>query len=106
MGIFDFLRAPDINQGVQQFLSTPGAVLLDVREESEYAQGRIPQSKNLPLSRIHGVEGLVPNKATPLFVYCLSGGRSAQATAFLQRAGYTAVTNIGGISRYEGEVEA
>ena len=105
MGIFDFLKAPDINQGVQQFLSTPGAILLDVREVSEYQQGHIPRSRNLPLSRFDTLARELPDKAVPLFVYCLSGGRSSQAVAYLQRAGYTAVTNIGGISAYSGEVE-
>ena len=106
MNIFDFLKGPDINLGIQQFKSTPGAVLLDVREKEEYAQGHIPESRNMPLSRIHDVEDEILDKSTPLFVYCLSGGRSSQATAFLQRAGYTAVTNIGGISAYKGEIEA
>ena len=68
MGFFDFLRGPDINQGVQQFLNTPGAVLLDVRESGEYAQGRIPGSRNLPLSQINRAEQMVPDKTTPLFV--------------------------------------
>ena len=105
MGFFDFLRSPDINQGVQQFRSTEGAVLVDVREEDEYAQGHIPGSRNVPLSRIGSAEDALPDKAAPLFVYCLSGGRSAQATARLRDMGYEAVTNIGGISAYRGEVE-
>ena len=105
MGFFDFFKGPDINEGVQQFKNTPGAVLLDVREPSEYAQGTIPGSRNLPLSQIGSVQSVVPDHATPLFVYCLSGGRSAQATSLLQRMGYTAITNIGGISAYRGEVK-
>ncbi len=105
MGIFDMFRSPDINSGVQQFNSTPGAVLIDVREEDEYAQGHIPGSINIPLSRLRDVEDAVDDPDTPLFVHCLSGGRSARAVAALVEMGYTAVTNIGGISAYKGKVE-
>ena len=42
---------------------------------------------------------------TPIFVHCLSGARSRQASAILQQMGYTNVKNIGGISTYAGKVE-
>jgi len=105
MGFFDRFRAPDINAGVQQFKSTPGAALIDVREEDEYAEGRIPGSINIPLSRLRDIESKIENYDTPLFVYCLSGGRSASATAALVGMGYSTVNNIGGISAYNGKVE-
>lgn len=105
MGFFDFLKAPDIHLGVEQYKSTEGAVLLDVREADEYRQGHIPGSKNVPLSRIATVKCVAEDLHTPLFVYCLSGGRSRQATALLTSMGYTVVTNIGGIGAYRGKVE-
>lgn len=105
MGFFDRFRAPDINSGVQQFKSTPGAALIDVREEDEYLEGRIPGSINIPLSRLRDIENEVDSLNTPIFVYCLSGGRSASATAALVDMGYTTVSNIGGIGAYKGKVE-
>lgn len=105
MGFFDFLRAPDINAGAAQFTSTPGSVLLDVRTPEEYRGGHIPGSKNLPLQAMDAAPEKIKQKETPVFVYCLSGGRSRQAVAFLNRMGYTKVTNIGGISGYRGELE-
>ena len=39
MGFFDFLKGPDINQGVKEYSATDGAVLLDVRTPDEYRQG-------------------------------------------------------------------
>ena len=105
MGFFDFLNGPDINQGVREFSTTAGAVLLDVRTSSEYAEGHIPGSKNLPLQSIDKVERMIENKATPIFVHCLSGARSRQAAAVLQQMGYTNVKNIGGIASYTGKVE-
>ncbi|MDD6967617.1 MAG: rhodanese-like domain-containing protein [Firmicutes bacterium] len=105
MGFFDFLKGPDINQGVKEYRDTDGAVLLDVRTSGEYAEGHIPGSKNLPLQSIDKVERMIENKATPIFVHCLSGARSRQAAAVLQQMGYTNVKNIGGIASYTGKVE-
>lgn len=105
MGFFDFMRGPDFSAGIEQYRSTDGAVLLDVRTEEEYRQGRVPGSRNLPLSSISRAEGTVPDKTTPLFVYCLSGARSSRAVSELKRMGYENVTNIGGISAYRGKTE-
>ena len=105
MGFFDFLKAPDMNEGLKRFSATPGAVLLDVRTRSEYAGGHIPGSRNIPLQEIQKAPSVIPRKDTPLFVYCYSGARSRQAVNRLQKMGYTNVTNIGGISAYSGKVE-
>ena len=105
MGFFDFLMSPDINQGVKEYRATDGAVLLDVRTPDEYRQGHIPGSKNVPLQSIDQVGDIIENKDTPIFVHCLSGARSRQATAVLQQMGYTNVKNIGGVSAYTGKVE-
>ena len=105
MGFFDFLKGPDINQGVKEYSAADGAVLLDVRTPDEYRQGHIPGSKNVPLQSIEKVASMIENKAAPIFVHCLSGARSRQATAVLQLMGYTNVKNIGGISAYTGKVE-
>ena len=105
MGFFDFLKQPDINQGIKDYESSSSAVLLDVRTPQEYRQGRIPGSRNLPLQDIDTAELAVKDKDTPRFVYCYSGARSRQAVNRLQKMGYTNVTNIGGISAYSGKVE-
>lgn len=104
MGIFDFLRGPDISQGVREYEATPGAVLLDVRTPQEYRSGHIPGSRNLPLQKLEEVESLA-ERETPIFVYCLSGARSRQAAGQLVRMGYARVKNIGGINAYRGKVE-
>ena len=104
MGIFDFLMGPDINQGIEEYHATQGAVLLDVRTPEEYRQGHIPGSKNIPLYVINKAEEVI-SLDTPLFVYCHSGARSREAVSLLERMGYTRVKNIGGITAYKGEVE-
>ena len=105
MGFFDFLRQPNVNQGVNDYKNTVGAVLLDVRTPQEYSEGHIPESKNVPLQSLDKIRTVVENKDTELFVYCYSGARSRQATAALGQMGYTKVNNIGGISSYRGKVE-
>ena len=105
MGFFDFLKQPDVNQGVADYHNTSGAVLLDVRTPQEYREGHIPGSKNVPLQTIDKVTSIAENKDTALYVYCYSGARSRQATVMLQHMGYTNVQNIGGIAAYQGKVE-
>ena len=105
MGLFDFLKAPDVNQGIEDCKSAPGAVLLDVRTPQEYREGRIPDSKNIPLQELDRVTSVAVRKDVPLFVYCHSGARSSQAVKLLVRMGYTNVKNIGGIAAYTGKVE-
>lgn len=104
MSFFDFFKTADINEEIKKYEAAGGGVLLDVRTEEKYAGGRIPGSKNLALHRLSGISRLVPDKKTPLFVYCLSGARSRQATAELSRMGYLSVTDLGGVSRYRGKL--
>ena len=105
MGIFDFFKQPDINQGVQEFKNAAGAVLLDVRTPQEYREGHIPGSQNVPLQQLDKVEEVTENKDTVLYVYCRSGARSRQAVSLLNHMGYTNVHNIGGIAASSGKVE-
>lgn len=106
MGIFSMWNhsagAENLDQGVLKAQSTPGAVLLDVRTEAEYAQGHVPGSVNLPLDQLGAISY---SKDTPLFVYCRSGARSGRGVEYLKRAGYEKAVNIGGIITYHGPVE-
>lgn len=105
MGIFNFLKQPDIDQGIAEYKTVRGAILLDVRTSQEYQSGHIPGSTNIPLQTIDKISSVAKDKAVPLYVYCHSGARSRQAAGALQRMGYTNVTNIGGIAAYSGKVE-
>jgi phage shock protein E len=74
-----------------------GAVLIDVRESEEVAQGRargaVPLSKGIIELRI---EELAPDTATPIICYCGGGSRSALAADNLQKMGYTNVASMSG----------
>ena len=105
MGFFDFFKQSNINQGIEEYKMTVGAVLLDVRTPQEYQEGHIPESKNVPLQQLDNIVSVAKNKDIPLFVYCYSGSRSRQATGMLQHMEYMKVKNIGGIAAYTGKVE-
>ena len=89
MDLFDWFRLPDIDRGVEECRSTPGAVLLDVRTVLEYRERHIPGSQNIPLQVLDNAEYLIKNKDIPLFVHCHSGARSRQAVELLRRKGYS-----------------
>ena len=105
MGFFDFFKGADINAGVAEYQGLSRAMLIDVREADEFGGGHIPGARNIPLSRLNKVTSAIQDKDMPLYVYCLSGGRSASAAAALKRMGYTEVHNIGGINSYRGALE-
>lgn len=75
-----------------------GALLVDVRTAEEYAEFRAQGAINHPLAEIEN--GVYPRseKSKQMFVYCRSGNRSAQAKELLEKAGYTNVTDLGGLS--------
>lgn len=80
-------------------------VLVDVRTVEEYAQGHIGGSINVPLNMLPARSGeKIPDKNARIFVYCLSGSRSSQACRWMINDGYTDVTNIGGISSWNGSI--
>lgn len=105
MGLIRFFKGTDINEELKKYKDTADAVLVDVREKDEYRGGHIPGSVNVPLSTLADIHEVVPDAATPLFIYCLSGARSSQAESALKKMGYSDITNIGGISKYNGPVE-
>ena len=105
MALFDMFKRLDVNEGLEEYRQTPGAVLLDVRSAEEYAEVHIPGSINVPMELMRIIERFVPNKSTPVFAYCFNGFRSGTAAKMMQRAGYKNVKNIGGINTYQGPLE-
>jgi len=71
--------------------------LIDVREDSEWANGHIPGALHLGKGVIErDIEAKVPDTATPLVLYCGGGYRSALAVDALQKMGYTNVISMDG----------
>jgi rhodanese-related sulfurtransferase len=76
------------------------AVLLDVRENEEVAQGRVRGALVFPKSRMNTPEWekfvASLNKEKPIYVYCRSGNRSAAVVSELKKLGFKA-ENAGGL---------
>ncbi|MDQ1500419.1 MAG: sulfur-carrier protein adenylyltransferase/sulfurtransferase [Actinomycetota bacterium] len=81
------------------------ATFLDVREADEHDQGTIPESVFIPRGNLEvQVEGKIPDKSTPLVVYCAGGARSAFAVKSLADLGYTDVVSMtGGFNQWKNE---
>jgi rhodanese-related sulfurtransferase len=72
-------------------------LLVDVREESEYAKDHLPEAIHLGKGIIErDIEERVPQLNTPLVLYCGGGYRSALAADNLQKMGYTNVLSMDG----------
>ena len=70
-------------------------LLIDVREESEYAKDHLPNAIHLGKGIIErDIEERVPELSTPLVLYCGGGYRSALAADNLQKMGYTNVLSM------------
>lgn len=79
------------------------ALILDVREDKEFASGHIPKAKHIPLGKLSSrIQELDKFKSQPILVTCRSGQRSARACGILKKAGFETVYNqAGGILAWE-----
>lgn len=94
---------PGIDELAAQARETPGSIMIDVRTPDEYRDGHIEGAVGIPLVSIPATAARrLPDKDAPIYAYCLSGARSAQACRELERQGYTNVVNMGGVGRWSG----
>lgn len=78
-------------------LAARDAVFIDVREPGEFSMGHLEGAVNIPRGLLEfKVAGEVPDKTTPIVIYCKSGGRGSLAAATLARMGYSKVVNMQG----------
>lgn len=73
--------------------------VLDVREDDEWAAGRIEGAHHIPLKQLPARTGEL-DRDRPVVTVCRSGGRAAKATKLLGQAGWTAQTMNGGITAW------
>lgn len=70
-------------------------VLIDVREADEWRAGHIPGAVHVPRGFLElQIDARLPDKDTPVVLYCAAGNRSALAAVTLQELGYTDVRNM------------
>ncbi len=72
-----------------------GALLVDVREQNEFDESRIPGSILIPLSVFQQRYTELPQDKE-IVMQCRSGARSGRTTEFLLQNGYTQVSNMAG----------
>lgn len=77
-----------------------GALVIDVRSATEYAEGHLEGALNIPHDRTQElIRAAGTDKSRSIVVYCRSGRRSAIALSSLQQSGYSNVLNGGGYER-------
>jgi rhodanese-related sulfurtransferase len=80
-----------------QMINRQDALLLDVREQAEYAQAHILNARGLPLSQLEARIGDIEKfKDKPLIVYCATDNRSSSAVATLKKRGFSNVVILSG----------
>lgn len=82
-----------------QALDRTGAVVLDVRDDDEYAAGHAEGAIHIPLAELRGRHHELPRER-PIAVCCGVGQRAYYATRFLAQRGYRAATLSGGYATY------
>lgn len=82
----------------------PNAPIIDVRTPDEFSSGHLENAQNINVKGSEfekQIETL--DKSKPVFVYCLSGGRSASAASAMRGAGFKEVYELdGGIMKWRG----
>lgn len=77
-----------------------GAIIVDVRNPSEYESGHLMRAQNMPLDRIEMLAtSMVKDKNKPLLLHCSTGVRSSMAKKKLEALGYKNVFNLGSYDR-------
>lgn len=79
----------------QELILNQNAMVVDVREPHEYAAGRIPNAKSIPLRQIGlHIESLKQHSDRPIILSCRTGSRSEMACRFLSESGLDNIYNL------------
>lgn len=80
-----------------QLINREDALVLDVREPTEFDAGHMLGAKNVPLAAVEGRAGeFDKHKAKPVIVVCADGTRASKAATALRAAGFANVVNLSG----------
>src|SRR5512144_2599446 len=91
------VRRFTIDQFVSRLQAGARYILLDVREDSEWASGHLPGAHHLGRGILEReIERAIPEKDAPIVLYCGAGYRSALAADNLQKMGYGNVHSLDG----------
>ncbi|TND09435.1 MAG: thioredoxin family protein [Bacteroidetes bacterium] len=92
----------------KKLLATEGGQLIDVRTPEEFAVNHLANATNMDFNGDDFAEKIKTlDRNKPVFVYCLSGGRSSSAASQLAEAGFKEVYNMaGGMLNWQSEGKA
>jgi rhodanese-related sulfurtransferase len=84
-------------QGAVQLINRERAVMIDVRDATEYAAGHATGARNVPLDQLEQkLPGTVKNKSVPVLLMCATGARAQRALATAKKLGYEQAQVVGG----------
>jgi adenylyltransferase/sulfurtransferase len=90
---------------LQKLMNNEQITLVDVREKGERVMASIRGSTHVPMTAIpYQLE--IFNKDEPIYLFCHSGVRSAQACLYLEQQGFDSVNIIGGIQAWSTEIDS
>ena len=100
--LFRNISEEDIDLQELKQKQAQGAIIIDVRNNREFAEGHIRGSINIPEYEINRkFQMFVPNKNEVIVLYCTSGKRSKSALKKIKKMGYIKVYNLyGGMENY------
>jgi rhodanese-related sulfurtransferase len=78
-----------------ELLKNETVQIVDVRTESEYQDGHVINSRNIPVDQVPNLIEEFKNMSKPIVLCCASGSRSGMATEYLSSAGVTEIYNGG-----------
>jgi rhodanese-related sulfurtransferase len=91
------VREITVEQARERLSTNPKAILIDVREDNEWAAGHATQAIHLGRGIIErDIERTIPDPGSECILYCGGGYRSALAAEMVQRMGYKNVFSLGG----------
>ncbi|WJE15617.1 rhodanese-like domain-containing protein [Halobacillus sp. ACCC02827] len=93
------MTAKEVEQQLSEALN-----IIDVREDEEVAEGKIPGAAHIPLGFIEE-RAVELDKDTPYIMVCRSGGRSGRASEILMSKGFDVTNMEGGMLAWEGPTE-
>ncbi|MGE7634997.1 sulfurtransferase TusA family protein [Bacillus paramycoides] len=89
----------------EKLLAGEECIVLDVREEAEYAFGHIPSAISIPLGELEEKQSVL-SQTKPIYVVCRTGNRSDLACQLLEKQGFNNVKNvIPGMLYWNGKIE-
>lgn len=96
-----FAQVLDVESFSNKITETPQALLLDVRTSGEFGGGHLPKATNIDF-RSEGFSKEIDklDKSKPVLIYCLSGGRSAQAAEMMRAKGFQVTELKGGYLKW------